>query len=178
MSFSYKVRYAFYNQMRNTIMKILLPVVLSLAFVGCASVPQATPQLSQQAKKLDAPTEGNAAIYVYRSNSIVGAALKKDVWIDGECLGETARGTFFLKEVAGNQKHTVSTESEFSPNHLALTTEAGKQYFIQQYIKPGVLAGGANLKQVDEQTGKKAIAEYQFAQSGKCSKATISLDKK
>lgn len=109
---------------------------------------------------------------------MVGAALKKDVWIDGDCLGETARGTFFLKEVSGNQKHTVSTESEFSPNHLELMTEAGKQYFIQQYIKPGVLAGGANLKQVDEQTGRKAIAQYQLAQSGKCSKQTITLDKK
>lgn len=73
-------------------MKILLPAILALTFVGCASVPQATPQLSQQAKKLDAPTEGKAAVYVYRSNSVLGAALKKDVWIDGECLGETARG--------------------------------------------------------------------------------------
>lgn len=134
--------------------------------------------MNEQAKNLTAPSEGQAAVYVYRSNSVVGAALKKDVWIDGDCLGETARGTFFLKEVSGNQKHTVSTESEFSPNHLELMTEAGKQYFIQQYIKPGVLAGGANLKQVDEQTGRKAIAQYQLAQSGKCSKQTITLDKK
>lgn len=164
--------------MRIIIMKILLPAILALTFVGCASVPQATPQLSQQAKKLDAPTEGKAAVYVYRSNSVLGAALKKDVWIDGECLGETARGTFFLKEVEGNQKHTISTESDFSPNHLTLNTEAGKQYFIQQYIKPGVITGGANLKQVDLETGKKAIAGYKFAQAGKCSKQSISLDKK
>ncbi|QER40908.1 DUF2846 domain-containing protein [Acinetobacter suaedae] len=159
-------------------MKILLPAILAFTFVGCASVPQATPQLSQQIKKLDAPVDGNAAIYVYRSNSVVGGALKKDVWIDGECLGETARGTFFVKEVTGNQKHTVSTESEFSPNHLTLNTEAGKQYFIQQYIKSGVITGGANLKQVDLEKGKKAIAEYKLAQAGKCSKPTINLDKK
>lgn len=57
----------------------------------------------------------------------------------------------------GNQKHTISTESDFSPNHLTLNTEAGKQYFIQQYIKPGVITGGANLKQVDLETGKKRL---------------------
>ncbi|MBC9229618.1 DUF2846 domain-containing protein [bacterium SPL81] len=155
-----------------------LPFIIAVAFVGCASVPTANNQLNEQAKNLTAPSQGQAAVYVYRSNSVVGAALKKDVWIDGDCLGETARGTFFLKEVSGNQKHTVSTESEFSPNHLEFMTEAGKQYFIQQYIKPGVLAGGANLKQVDEQIGRKAIAQYQLAQSGKCSKQTITLDKK
>ncbi|MGF2280881.1 DUF2846 domain-containing protein, partial [Acinetobacter baumannii] len=97
--------------------KYWLPILVSTAFVGCASVPQANPQLAQQAKQLTAPTNGNAVIYVYRSNNIVGSALKKDVWVDGECLGETARGIFFYKEVAGNQEHTVSTESEFSPNH-------------------------------------------------------------
>lgn len=76
-----------------------LPLFIAVAFVECASVPSANHQLNEQAKKLAAPAEGKSAIYVYRSNSIVGAALKKDVWVDGECLGETARGIFFLKEV-------------------------------------------------------------------------------
>ncbi len=91
---------------------------------------------------------------------------------------KTARGTFFLKEVLGNQEHTISTESEFSPNHLVLKTEAGKNYFVQQFMKPGVMVGGANLKQVDALTGEKAVSEYKLAQAGKCSKATITLDKK
>ncbi|WP_278491431.1 DUF2846 domain-containing protein [Acinetobacter gyllenbergii] len=155
-----------------------LPFLIAVAFVGCASVPTANNQLNEQAKKLEAPSQGNAAIYVYRSNSAFGAALKKDVWIDGECLGETARGTFFFKEVSGNQEHTVSTESEFSPNHLVLKTESGKNYFVQQSIKMGAFVGGANVKLVDDETGKKAIREYQLAQSGKCSKPTIALDKK
>lgn len=57
--------------------KYWLPILVSTAFVGCASVPQANPQLAQQAKQLTAPTNGNAVIYVYRSNNIVGSALKK-----------------------------------------------------------------------------------------------------
>lgn len=81
----------------------------------------------------------------------------------------------FYKEVAGNQEHTVSTESEFSPNHLKFKTEAGKKYFVQQYIKPGVFVGGANLKLVDDAQGQKAINEYRLAEAGKCSKATIAF---
>ena len=84
-------------------------------------------------------------MYVYRSNNIVGSALKKDIWVDGECLGETARGVFFYKEVDGNKNHTISTESEFSPNHLKIEVQSGKNYFIQQYIKLGFFVGGANL---------------------------------
>ncbi len=155
--------------------KIFCTLLLSLGFVGCASVPKADQNASTAVKQFNAPQEGNAGIYVYRSASVKGAALKKDVWVDGECLGETSRGVFFYKEVMGNQKHTISTESEFSPNHLDIETEAGKQYFVQQFIKMGAFVGGANLKLVDEQTGKKAISEYAFAQGGNCSKATIAL---
>lgn len=150
-------------------------LLISLFFVGCASVPQADESLSKQVKQLATPAEGQAAIYVYRSKSVVGAALKKDVWIDGACLGETARGTFFYKEVVGNQEHVISTESEFSPNHLKLKMEAGKNYFFQQYIKPGAFVGGANLKQVSDEEGKKAVNEYLLAKGGNCSKASIEI---
>ena len=155
--------------------KLWLPVIIASTFIGCASVPKADLGSASQTKQLTAPTDGNARIYVYRSNNIVGGAIKKDIWIDGECLGESARGVFFYKDVQGNREHVISTESEFSPNHLKLQTESGQQYYIQQYIKPGVLVGGANLKQVDSSVGEKAVSEYQLAQSGKCSKPTISL---
>ncbi len=151
---------------------------VSLFFVGCASVPQADSTLSQKVKELKAPSEGQAAVYVYRSKSVVGAALKKDVWLDGACLGETARGTFFYKEVMGDQEHVISTESEFSPNHLKLKTDAGKSYFIQQYIKPGAFVGGANLKQVSDEEGRKAVNEYSLAKGGDCSKPSIILENK
>lgn len=159
-------------------LKILVPFAISLAFVGCASVPKVNQSQAQNIKKLNVPAEGQAAIYVYRSNNIIGSALKKDIWIDGECLGESARGVFFYKEVKGGEKHTVSTESEFSPNHLEFQADTGKQYFIQQYIKPGVIVGGAGLKLVDDVQGKKAITEYDLAQSGKCSKASIEIKAK
>lgn len=155
--------------------KIIFTLLLSLGFVGCASVPKADQQASDTVKQFTAPQDGNAGIYVYRSASVKGAALKKDVWVDGECLGETSRGVFFYKEVLGNRNHTISTESEFSPNHLEIQTEAGKQYFVQQFIKMGAFTGGANLKQVDEQTGKQAVSEYAFAKGGNCSKATLAL---
>ena len=157
------------------IIKLIFPLLITSLFVGCASVPKADQQLSQSAKELTAPQEGKAGLYVYRSNNIVGSALKKDIWVDGECLGETARGIFFYKEVEGNTNHTVSTESEFSPNHLKVETQSGKNYFIQQYIKPCVFFVVAALKLVDDIQGKKAVSEYNLATIGKCSKPTIQI---
>ena len=99
-----------------------------------------------------------------------GAALKKDVWIDDKCIGETASNVFFYEEVTGNKDHKISTESEFSPNDLVITTESGQNYFIQQFIKMGAFVGGAGVSKVGESEGKKQVLKLKMAKKGKCSK--------
>lgn len=145
-------------------------IVIAMALIsGCASVPMESKEASVKAKQFNPPTEGNSGIYVYR-DSFVGQALKKDIWIDGKCIGETAPDVFFYEEVKGGQPHTISTESEFSPNDLTINTLAGTNYFINQYIKIGVFVGGAGLELVDEAKGKEAIMELELAKQGTCSK--------
>ncbi|MDN3683401.1 DUF2846 domain-containing protein [Vibrio sinaloensis] len=104
---------------------------------GCASVPTVDSTVSNEIKSFEAPTEGKSGLYIYREDSIVGGALKKFVYVDGECIGETAPGVFFYHEVEGNKEHQVSTESEFSENHLTIYTDEGRNYFVNQYIKNG-----------------------------------------
>jgi hypothetical protein len=120
-------------------------------------------------KKFTAPSGDKAGLYIYRSGSF-GGALKKDVWIDGECIGETAPNIFFYEEVAGGVEHKVSTESEFSPNDLVLKTDGGQNYFIRQYIKLGVFVGGAGVELVDAEKGKEDVAKLALAKKGNCSK--------
>ena len=148
--------------------------VLSLAAVmalsGCASVDMASKEESAKAKAFNAPSQGNAGVYIYR-DSFVGQALKKDVWINGNCVGESAPDVFFYTEVEGGKKHKIDTESEFSPNTLELMFEAGKNYFIRQFIKIGVFVGGAGLELVPEEQGKAAVSKLEMAKPGKCSEA-------
>ena len=150
--------------------KIVFLTMTSVLFAGCASIPTEQAEVSNVIKKVKAPSANNAGLYIYRSNSMVGGALKKDVWVDDECIGETARGTFFYHEVLGNIQHKVSTESEFSPNDLIIDTKAGDNYFVKQYIKPGLIVGGAGLKLVTEAEGKQAISDLDLGIKGKCSK--------
>ncbi len=142
--------------------------VAGLFLTGCASIPMERKELSDAAKLFPHPPEGNSGIYIYRS-SIAGSALKKDIWIDGKCIGESAPNTFFYENVAGDKEHTITTESEFSPNELKITTERNKNYFIEQYIKFGVFVGGADLKLVDEAQGKEEVLKSNMATKGTCS---------
>ena len=121
------------------------------------------------AKKYEVPSGKNSGLYIYRSGSF-GGALKKDVWVDGECIGETAPNVFFYIEVAGDKEHKVSTESEFSPNDLLVKTESGKNYFVKQYMKMGVFVGGAGVELVDEGKGKSEVQKLKMAKTGNCSK--------
>lgn len=149
--------------------KVLTTIaVTALLATGCTSVPMESKEKSDLAKKYNSPSDGKAGLYVYRSGSF-GGALKKDVWLDGKCVGETAPNMFFYEEIEGNAEHKVSTESEFSANDLLVKTESGKNYFVSQYIKMGVFVGGAGVELVDEEKGKKQVSKLDMAIKGKCS---------
>lgn len=152
--------------MRRSLFALL--ITLS-TLVGCASVPMESMEKTEAARQFNPPSDGKAGIYIYRAGG-PGTALKKDIWVDDKCIGESAPNTFFYTEVAGGQEHKISTESEFSPNDLLITTDSGANYFVKQYIKMGLFVGGANLKVVEEEVGKKAISKLELAIGGNCSK--------
>jgi len=156
--------------------KIILPIMLISLLGGCASVPMESTEKTSAAKQFSAPSEGKAGLYLYRYGSF-GAALKKDIWLDGKCVGETARNTFFYEEVDAGVEHKISTESEFSPNDLLLTPDSGKLYFIKQFIKFGVFVGGAGVQLVDETEAKKQIQDLSLATRGNCSDSPVTTSK-
>ena len=144
-------------------------VAVFAASAGCASVPMQSGEDSSKAKEFSLPEEGYSGLYLYRPSSF-GAALKKDIWVNGKCIGETAPLMFFYETVESGQEYKISTESEFSPNVIAINPESGKNYFIEQYITMGVFVGGARLKLVSEEKGKKEISKLELAKAGSCSR--------
>lgn len=151
--------------------RIIIPLALSISLLsGCATIPMESSEKSNLAKEFNSPNPDKAGVYVYRKDTHFGAALKKDVWIDKECIGETAKGVFFYHEVEGDKDHTVSTESEFSPNDLILFMKSGMHYFVEQYIKFGAFVGGAGLKQVEKEAGMKELMVLGMAKKGTCNK--------
>lgn len=136
-------------------------ITASVLLSGCASVPTAPKEKDVAAKAFAAPAADSSGIYIYR-DSFVGQALKKNIYIDGVLLGETSNKIYFYKTVAPGS-HKLSTESEFSDNEIELKTESGKNYFVEQYIKMGAFVGGAGLKPVSEEEGKKEVLKCNLA---------------
>ena len=142
--------------MRNSIK--LLSVAIGFGILtGCASVPMGSTEADAQLKTFSAPPADKSGLYIYR-DSFVGQALKKSVTVDGQVIGETAKGVYFHRFLAPG-KHVIGTESEFSDNNLTLVTEPGKNYYLRQYIKMGAFVGGANLEQISEAQAQRDLKD-------------------
>ena len=137
-------------------------VLLLTSFVtGCASVPMASMDEDTKAKSFAVRTD-KSNIYVYR-NETIGSAVRMTVALDGKLAGQTAMQTYFLFEVDPGS-HEVSSVAE-NTSTLRLNTEGGKAYFVWQEVKMGLWMARSQLQQVDEQTGRKGVAECKRAQS-------------
>jgi len=149
---------------------VVSALLAALTLTGCASVPLASNSESVKAKSFPVPSEGHSGLYVYR-DSFAGKALKKDVYLDRKCVGETADKVFFYQQIESGKPHVLATESEFSPNNLPLNnTVSGQNYFVRQYIKMGVFVGGAGLELVPEAEGKRVVSkpDVKLASGGNC----------
>ena len=127
---------------------------------GCASVQMASSEQDTAAKSF-AVKPDKANIYVYR-NETMGAALKMPVALDGKLMGDTASKTYLLLEVNPGS-HTVVSKTE-NDSSVTLNTVAGRNYFLWQEVKMGLLMARSNLQEVDEATGKAGVAECKLIQ--------------
>jgi len=146
---------------RNVMLSALLAVTALVT--GCASVPMASVDRDTQAKTFSVKPD-KANIYVYRNESF-GAAVKIDVDLDGKPVGQTAAKTYFSLEVPPG-KHTLSSKAE-NTDTLDVIAEAGKNYFIWQEVKLGLLFARNKLQFVDEAAGKAGVAECHLIEATK-----------
>ncbi|WGE36218.1 DUF2846 domain-containing protein [Actinobacillus genomosp. 1] len=142
--------------------KLLVITAISTLLSACATVPMASVEKSNELKQFNSPAQEHSGIYIYRPNSVLGAALKKNIYLDDQLIGETAKGVFFHKLVSPGT-HKVATESEFSDNAIVFSTVGGQNYFVRQYMKIGAFVGGAGVELVDEKQAKMEMADVHLA---------------
>ncbi len=141
------------------ISKTALTALALCAIAGCASVPMGDPALDASLKTF-ATKPGVAGLYIYRNENF-GAALRMDVEVDGQPLGQTAAKTYFYKEVPPG-KHVVTSRSE-NNDTIDVDTAGGKLYFIWQEVKMGLLYARTKLNLMGEEEGKKGVLESKLA---------------
>lgn len=147
----------------NKVLKgVFVLSILACVLTGCANVQKADSSSSDYAKEFNTPPKGYAGVYLYR-NFFMGCGLYKNLYIDGQYLGETDRSCFFYR-LARPGLHEIQTESEFSENSIQVNMEEGQNYFIYQWIKPGIFVGGADIELVEPEKAKEEIKKLERAQ--------------
>ncbi|WP_321935390.1 DUF2846 domain-containing protein [Paraburkholderia sp. J8-2] len=138
---------------------IALSFASLLVMGGCASVPMGDSAQDATLKTFHAPQE-KAAVYVYRNESI-GAAVKMDVSLDGKPIGKTASKTYLYEEVTPGH-HQLISEAE-NNSTLDIDVVAGKNYYVWQEVKMGLLYARNKLQLVDDETGQAGVKESKLA---------------
>ena len=140
---------------------IFFASALIVLLSGCASVPMASLERDSQAKMF-AVKPGMSNIYVFRNESM-GASIKMDVELDGKSIGQTAAKSYFALEVSPG-KHTLISKAE-NDSSLEVNAEAGKNNFVWQEVKMGLIIARTKLHIVDDEIGKAGIAECKLIES-------------
>jgi Protein of unknown function (DUF2846) len=142
--------------------KLFASLFITSTLIGCASVPMGDAKQDAALKTFTAPAPTKAGIYVFR-NETMGAAIKMNVAIDGQLIGQTASKTYLYKEVTPG-KHTVASLTE-TTDELTIDAKPGTLSYIWQEVKMGLFSARSKLSLMSEAEGKKGVLETKLAET-------------
>ena len=126
---------------------------------GTESVNYETSTDKKQHPTPEAPSD-KALIYVMRP-TMIGFKIDSKLAVDGEWMGVNRGKTYFYFTLEPGE-HFFCSESE-NQSYLALTVEAGRTYYLQQKVKAGIWKARTELVVMDENTGKKKLADVNLS---------------
>ena len=110
---------------------------------GCSSVPMATEQEDQAAKKFQASSD-HSIIYVFRDQILLSAGVTTPFFLDGKLVAGISDFTFCQLDVApGEHKLSASSNTGLFAS-LPITTEASQIYFFRLTGRPRILPVSAD----------------------------------
>jgi hypothetical protein len=121
-----------------------------------------TPESLDVEAKRFVVAQDRSNIYVVRTLGI--APLVFQVSVDGRMIGSVAPGTYHLVSAPPGE-HTVAAFSQENQEQVKLTTQAGKNYFVEVSRRMGWVSPRVSLTQVADEEGRKMVQESQRAES-------------
>lgn len=140
-------------------LKAFAVLFFAVLLSACATGPSFT-EVSASIPAMK-PTDGR--VYIYR-NTIFGAAVRPDVVMNGEVVGESTSGGFFYVDRAAGQV-TLSTSTEVEKK-ITFNLQPGEVRYIRVGISMGFMVGRAVLELVDNATGEREIKETKYTGRG------------
>lgn len=132
---------------RNLSALLLVPVITMLVILPMPASPASIPEV--------VPDKG--LVVFYRPRKMGGAAITFSVdHVEGS-LGILKNGAVLYKYFEPGQ-HTFYSQV-LSGDSVMINVDAGKAYYIKGLVKMGVVVGRPSFTQVNEATGRAAVAK-------------------
>jgi len=141
------------------LLNVIILMLISFIFLGCASAVQYAP-LPDQSKSIDNPEKSR--IYVIRPTTF-GGAIGIDILDGDEHIGKTGPNTYLSWE--RDPGETIIYSRAENTFELPLEAKKGLQYFIEQEIHMGIWSARSSLKVLPEEEGKEKLKECKPAQA-------------
>lgn len=128
-----------------------------LLLAGCVSSGMKYAEFKDQAPPL---AEGQGRVLFFRDRSMFGAAVQPEIQLNGEKVGTSMPGGFFIVDrPAGQYACSASTEVK---RELSFSLDAGETKYIKSYPSFGVLAGRVNFELVNPSAAEPALSGLRF----------------
>ena len=138
------------------IARTCLWLVLALLVSACATGPRH----SEVSKGFPALKAGEGRVYLYRSNSMLGAAIQPTIMVNGKEVGSSQPGGFFYVDLpAGPVEVSTSTEVEKKATFMLA---AGETRYVRTAVGLGIFVGRVIPELVDAKTGAEQIREASY----------------
>jgi hypothetical protein len=137
-------------QICNANHKTLWPLLAFFLIAGCGASGPAF-------KPVDPIPAGKGVVYIYRSSSLVGAAVYGTATADKTPLTKVKNGGYF--PYVGNPGPVHFEVSTEATNEADVTVEAGKEKYLKTTIGMGFAVGHLKFSEVSPEIGKAEISE-------------------
>lgn len=135
--------------------RLLSVVLLAVGLAGCASGIK----YGEFQPKMPNQSPDNGRIFFYRS-SILGAALRPDVLLNNEKVGEArAQGFFYVDRQAGEYQVATSTEVT---RKLSFVPDKGQTRYVRFSVSPGFFVGHVYGELVEPEVALKEIEDCKY----------------
>ncbi len=132
----------------------------ALLMVALLTACASGPKHSEVASSIPGLKPDQGRVYLYRSNSMMGAAIQPNITINGRVMGESKPGGFFFVDLpAGPVEIATSTEVE---KKLTFTLDAGQIRYVRTSIGFGLMVGRVYPELVDNAVGQKEVADTSY----------------
>jgi hypothetical protein len=135
----------------------LAAIGLAVALTGCAATGPKFAEAESSAPALK-PDQGR--VYFYRNASMLGAALKPAIQLDGIEVGDSQQGGYFYVDTYPGS-HVAQTSTE-TTNKLSFVLDKGEVKYVRTSVSMGLLAGHVVPELVGSDQARKDLPELSY----------------